>query len=330
MGASNRKMLTDREKGSIIGLLLGDVLGMPHEFSRKKYQGLTEYSDRIVTTTYNNQYQGQRTTALGQGSDDSEMAFAMLDSIIRNNGEYKRDDVIMNYMKFANSSSFTGKNTANLLKGVTTLKGYQSRCSKVFGENLEASSQSNGSLMRIVPIVLMDVSDEEFAQLVKFDTSITNPNSVNYAFGLMYVKILRSLIQNVPVKQSIEYGVELALRYYPGTKELIESVLTNEVPDVTGDSKGWIRHTMHVSIHALMNAKNFKDDIKRVIKRGGDTDTNGAVAGAMLGAYYGLSQMMKDPVTASNITQILACDTSTGDYKRETFMSVNVLLPLLE
>jgi ADP-ribosylglycohydrolase len=48
----------------------------------------------------------------------------------------------------------------------------------------------------------------------------------------------------------------------------------------------------------------------------GDTDTNAAIAGALLGAYYGYDKIIENDITRENIDILLKCDTTQGDIVR--------------
>ncbi|NIR46336.1 MAG: hypothetical protein GWN99_17955 [Gemmatimonadetes bacterium] len=54
-------------------------------------------------------------------------------------------------------------------------------------------------------------------------------------------------------------------------------------------SMGYTIRTMTAGLWAFLNARSYEQTVLAVINAGGDTDTNGAVAGAMLGARYGAS-----------------------------------------
>ncbi len=54
--------------------------------------------------------------------------------------------------------------------------------------------------------------------------------------------------------------------------------------------EGLIGHTllcMEAGLWAMTTPLGFEEALVRVVSAGGDTDTNGAVAGAVLGARYG-------------------------------------------
>ena len=50
---------------------------------------------------------------------------------------------------------------------------------------------------------------------------------------------------------------------------------------------GYTLKAMQAGLWALVQGDSFKEALVAVVNEGGDTDTNGAVAGAMLGGRYG-------------------------------------------
>jgi ADP-ribosylglycohydrolase len=52
---------------------------------------------------------------------------------------------------------------------------------------------------------------------------------------------------------------------------------------------GYTYKTMAAGFWALNHASSFEDGLIQIVNEGGDADTNGAVAGALLGARFGIS-----------------------------------------
>lgn len=57
--------------------------------------------------------------------------------------------------------------------------------------------------------------------------------------------------------------------------------------EVDGASSGYTLLALQVGLSAYWRAPDFEQGLRRVVEAGGDTDTNGAVAGALLGARFG-------------------------------------------
>ena len=59
---------------------------------------------------------------------------------------------------------------------------------------------------------------------------------------------------------------------------------------------GYTLKTMSAALWAFNHATDFQSGLKSVIEQGGDADTNGAVAGALLGLKFGFDRIPKDLV----------------------------------
>ena len=57
------------------------------------------------------------------------------------------------------------------------------------------------------------------------------------------------------------------------------------------DPGGWTVYTTRLALRCLLDAEDFRSGVERVVRLAGDADTNGAVAGALLGAHFGASDI---------------------------------------
>jgi ADP-ribosylglycohydrolase len=67
--------------------------------------------------------------------------------------------------------------------------------------------------------------------------------------------------------------------------------LSKELPKPTEDyvqQQGWVLIAFRNTLWQLLNAPSFEAGVVDTVMRGGDTDTNAAISGALLGAVYGL------------------------------------------
>src|SRR5204862_7538792 len=73
-------------------------------------------------------------------------------------------------------------------------------------------------------------------------------------------------------------------------------------PRCDGASKGWALITLQNAFHELLHAASVADGVAATVARGGDTDTNAAVAGALLGAVHG-----REGIPAQWRSMVLSC-----------------------
>lgn len=308
-------------QGMLIGLALGDALGAPHEFKYQRnipYTGILQYPPKMAS-----RFQGARHGVIGQFTDDSEMALTLARSLIRNKG-YNRNDIILSYEAWANSKPMgMGRNTRNLFCGVTTINGYEKRYHEGLLETNKnrieksipslSNNQGNGSLMRSAPLALTSGYDD-----VLTDCKLTNPSLVNQECSTIYITILRYAFYRydpVSIFQAIRN-----LGQTKEVKEVIEQVAAGTNRDVTYN-KGWVVHTLYCAIAAFTNLNtvfhgSYSEAINWVIMKGGDTDTNACVTGALIGAFKGYTGLLSELDTYNNIVTMLNANSNLGDFPR--------------
>lgn len=265
-------MATDKIKGGLLGLALGDALGAPFEFRysipTSMYNGKLEYPISLQL-----RYQPKKYSVVGQVTDDTTMAGALLRSIIRNR-TWVRDDVIKEYLQWANSEAwsqpdqvmvpmkFLGINTRALFKGIKTVLGFNNRYA-----SKASDTQSNGSLMRAYPLILLFffLPPEQAYLLALEDTNLTNPNNVNRDVTLIYLTALRYILEgktsteSLPILQNLAQPQEV--------KDVIKQVITGVHRNVR-KNKGWILHALWIAFTAwryLDSGASFHDIMMFII-----------------------------------------------------------------
>jgi hypothetical protein len=73
-------------------------------------------------------------------------------------------------------------------------------------------------------------------------------------------------------------------------------------PRCDGEAQGWVRIALQNAFYELLHAGSLEEGVRRTVRRGGDTDTNAAIAGALLGAVHG-----REAVPAQWRQAILSC-----------------------
>jgi ADP-ribosylglycohydrolase len=71
--------------------------------------------------------------------------------------------------------------------------------------------------------------------------------------------------------------------------------------------QGWVLIAFRNALWQLLNAPSFEAGVVDTVMRGGDTDTNAAICGALLGAVYGL-----DAIPCQWVERVLNCRPKAG------------------
>lgn len=63
--------------------------------------------------------------------------------------------------------------------------------------------------------------------------------------------------------------------------------IDNDLEIDTNKNMGFVKIAFHYAFLFLKNGVSYEEGIKRILKKGGDTDTNAAIVGGLLGALHG-------------------------------------------
>lgn len=258
-----------RAVGCILGQLAGDALGSLVEFQtpqeiRQKYpSGVREIHDG-----------GTWNTIAGQPTDDSEMALALARSIVAN-GAYVQDSARKAYEDWLASKPFD--------IGTTVYNGIR------YEPNHQ--SQANGALMRVSPLGIFgsQFPTEQVGMWAEQDAIITHPNPVCRHINNLFARALSYAVAEGPTprevyasirKWSDELGADPSI--HPAVADA-----ENEPPKDFLNQQGWVLIAFQNAIFQLLHSNSLEDGVVSTVSYGGDTDTNAAIAGALLGAVHG-------------------------------------------
>ena len=276
-------------KGAVLGHVIGDVLGLPVEFYPRKR--LTENPvDRMLSY-------GAHHMPMGTWSDDSSMMLCTIASIV----EQQRIDfenVMLYFSRWAKDGYMTpyGKSFGI---GRTTLKALGK-----FWRGEEAVScgcatekdNGNGSLMRILPIVLYNAMAEPVPPLERRIRDIHSVSALTHSHSRteiacgIYMFVLEEILRGKN-KLSVHVGLQKAREHYKNCIEIhaYERIFEAGFPNLPQDeikSSGYIVDTIEAAVWCVLNTDCYSSCVLKAVNLGGDTDTIAAVAGGLAGAIY--------------------------------------------
>ncbi len=276
-----------RAQGAMLGQLAGDALGSFVEF-----QDAGTIQDRHPEGVVDLRDGGTWNLIAGQPTDDSEMALALARSIHARK-RYDREDVSQAYVDWRDSGPFDiGFTTSNAISALEA------------GTPVPSESQANGALMRACPIGIFAAGCPELAsELARHDASLTHPNGVTVAANAAYVAAI-----SVGVAGSSAEEMWAAAYSHAGEdadaeivrQRLIEA--RSKQPDEFQQQMGWVLTAFQNAFYQLMASSLLRDAVVATVAEGGDTDTNAAICGALLGSRQG-----RDAVPLQWRNAILTC-----------------------
>jgi ADP-ribosylglycohydrolase len=159
-------------------------------------------------------------------------------------------------------------------------------------------SAGNGSLMRCIPTALFTATREKRIEESKAISAFTHNDVRCTVSCAAYNEIVAALVEGKSVDEAIEMAMQISeVLDCPSVAKAIERGQAisikkfadkgpgRELPDKTS---GYVLQSLTVAVAALLDPRGFEDVLVDVVRIGGDTDTNGAIAGGLLGARDGV------------------------------------------
>lgn len=280
-------------KSALLGVAVGDALGVPVEFNSRQTISRNPVTDMIGYGTYH--------LPAGTWSDDSSLTFCLVEALTQG---FDLNTIGQNFVSWAYENYWTPRGDVFGI-GMATKKAV-SRLSKGVKPELaggfDETSNGNGSLMRILPLLfyIKDKPINERYEITKQVSSITHGHIRSVIACFYYLEFARKLFfgkdkfetYNDLQTEITNYLTILSIN--PAEIALFDRLLKNNIHKLSEDeiqSNGYVLHTLEASVWCLLTTDNYKEAVLRAVNLGGDTDTTGAVTGGLAGLLYGLDNI---------------------------------------
>ena len=313
-----------RAHGAWLGQLAGDALGSLVEF-----RGAADIARQYPDGPRRLADGGTHSTLAGQPTDDSEMAL-LLARTLAAGGAFDEHAVAEAYVHWLASGPFdvggtigqalraAGPRTAGAPALVETLRRAASR-----------ESQANGGLMRIAPLGIFGVGalSETLAAWTRADVSLTHAHPVCGDTAAVFTATMaRAIATGSGGAALFEFALDFARSTPTPEATVWLEEARDKVPADLTRQMGWVRWAYTLAFHHLRLETPFEEALVDTVRRGGDTDTNAAIVGALLGAAQG-----RDRIPAQWRERVLTCRPMAGlpGVKRprpKTFFPVDALV----
>lgn len=278
-------------QGAIYGLLVGDAIGTPYEFTSA--QNLPDYT-LINMTPPEGFRRSHSTIPVGTWSDDGAHALALLTSLLTR-GKVDQQDLMNRLIAWYQQGTLAlDKNPFDI--GVQTQQALERYLDGVPLSRVAESHEyanGNGSLMRVLPLALWHTGTNQELIQDAFDQShITHAHLRAKVCCAIYCLWARAILQGRNIEDGWAYAVQVFRELYEeGTPER-DQLEYHVKPDhiIKGRGTGYVIDCLQSARFALQQS-NYQDVIRTAISLGEDTDTTACVAGGIAGLYYGVQQI---------------------------------------
>ena len=254
---------------SLICFTVGDALGVPYEFKRRKQLE----NCKIDMIGY-----GSHNQPKGTWSDDTSLMLALIDTI---NNNYSKDRLSENFKSFL-SGKYTPYNQVFDI-GWTTRNAIQFN---IIGSR--ECDNGNGSLMRILPLGLIWDYHDNIIDFITEVSSLTHSHNKSVFSCIFYCKFISELLKTDKIS-ALNNTITFTKQFHNNSltdynRILNKSILSLDISEIK--STGYVIDTLESCVYIFMNNNNIKDCLINAVLLGGDTDTIAALTGGLAGAYY--------------------------------------------
>ena len=298
------KLLTQRSitnpiYDGIMGLIVGDALGVPVEFVNRK-----ELQANPVTTMMG---MGTHNQPVGTWSDDTSLTLCLAENLL---GGLNIQKLGQSFVDWLYDNKWTphgevfdvGNSTRMAIDRIKN--GEEAE----FAGNSGESSNGNGSLMRILPLFLETRKrrkDIERFQMIRKVSSITHAHIRSSLACFYYLEMANVLSDTGQKSSKIAYVyanhsfVKLTeeLEINPDEVKLFERLTQGTIAELEEDqifSSGYVLHTLEAAVWCLLRTNSYKEAVLKAVNLGEDTDTVAAVTGGLAGLLYGSEAIPED------------------------------------
>lgn len=302
----------DKARGAMLGQMIGDALGGSLEFG----------SAESIKSRFPNGFGkivggGPFRLKPGQVTDDTELALALARSLVKYGLDFDR--IAQAYVDWKRSGPFDCGGTCGSAFGWYG-GGKVSEAAMRDKVGWRESSQANGALMRISPMAIFGhaLNTIDFTKAVERDAALSHASNVCAAANAVFCEAirwgLRGATPDVMFAKALAMARENERRIKaPSVLECLTSASASDDINWPGGGIGWVLKALHMAFWSLIRTpkgrdpEDFRKAMSHVVVQGGDTDTNGAIAGALLGSWYGFTGLPEDMTKT-----VLSCKTPRG------------------
>lgn len=281
--------LAKQTQALIYGLAVGDALGVPVEFYIRDTFQITDMAGY-----------GTHNQPLGTWSDDTSLTLALLEHLSEGSDLPALMDKFVAYRE----GYLTPYNHCFDIGNATNqaISRYLGGASPVNSGGADERDNGNGALMRISPLAVLLIGEEDFslkAKVIEKYTRITHAHPRSLVGSIIYVQVLIGLLSGLDLPTTLRQTKELLLEYLA-----TDPVLAAEFeqcyleifspkfllkPRAEVRSTGYVVDSLKAAIWCVGTTADFPSAVLQAVNLGEDTDTIGAITGTLAAAIYQLS-----------------------------------------
>jgi ADP-ribosyl-[dinitrogen reductase] hydrolase len=172
-------------------------------------------------------------------------------------------------------------------------------------------SQANGTMMRISPLGIFGANYElkHLAEWARQDAAITHFHPVCLQANALFAMAIAYAVGQGSDSRNLYRQIVVWAKEMKADERLLQTIqgASEAPPEDYIHQQGWVLTAFRNALWQLLHAPSMAEAVVDTVMRGGDTDTNAAICGALLGAVHG-----RDAVPDQWVESLLNCRPAVG------------------
>lgn len=276
------KKITNEQKrweSCLLGLAIGDCLGVPLEFSGR----LNPFKPAVTEIIGGGLFK----LPAGAWTDDTSMALCMASSIVDNQG-FDYLDHMKRYLAWRNmgylSSIGNCFDIGNTVGAALTEFERTGKTKPFCGPEHERYS-GNGSLMRLAPAPMAAKTLEDAIAVSRESSRTTHGSALAIDACGYYGALIWQALHGATKKQLFDYQPKVASR---DVQIIINGSYRQPLAHNWVRGGGFVVDALEAALWAFHQSTDFESGALLAVNLGEDSDTTGAIYGQLAGAFYGV------------------------------------------
>jgi len=289
---------TPRERiiGGLVGLAVGDALGVPVEFTGRAIRDADPVLGMRGFGTWNQ--------PAGTWSDDSSLAFASADRLSTHGWDPEAQ--LSGFLAWLDDAWWTPHGRVFDIGNATQTALMRKRVGLPWHEcgGTEERDNGNGGLMRLLPAScwIFGRPTEAIIRLAGESSALTHAHSRARLCAAFHALVSEELLSGHPVRVAALNAAARLRRHVPYEERahlaalLDGSALNRSRREVPSD--GYVVSTLEAALWCLEQHGDYPAAVLAAVNLGGDTDTTAAVAGGLAGLRSGVAAIPPQWISA--------------------------------
>ncbi|GAA4355851.1 ADP-ribosylglycohydrolase family protein [Hymenobacter saemangeumensis] len=291
---------TSATRAALLGLAVGDALGVPVEFAPR--------AKRLLDPVMGMRAFGTHHQPAGTWSDDSSLTFCLAETLAKSGpgGMPDLDDFARRSINWLYNAYWTATHQTFDVGNATraAIDRLQRGIAPTAAGPRSEFDNGNGALMRILPLVFHETWRAEELKmdaawkLTEAVASVTHGHPRSTLGCFLYLLVARGLLAGLTPTAAVEqmrreanaWLLQTDIAAVEEKKHYAWWVLSGELasqPESSISSSGYVVHTLEAALWCLLQHDSYAATVLHAVNLGEDTDTTGAVAGGLAGLAYG-------------------------------------------